>query len=175
MSKTNDDSLRSRTDARTERKTEEARLARLAKALVDMSPKQRLRLDLPDGLADALDEASRMPNARALARQLRVVRRELRDGDVEAVESDVHRLLNPRPRATDTPPSSSPSSKDPIEVWVDQLVDDESIEAFMAEHPHADRQRLRTLLRNHSKAPPKAAKRARLALDAALREAMNQG
>lgn len=143
-------------------------MARLAKTLVALSPKQRDRLELDDGLADALDEAARMPNGRALARQLRVVRRELRDGDVEAVERAVHRLLHPQPLAV-----SPPAADDPVEAWTRRLTDEGSVEGFMAEYPQADRQRLRTLLRNLTKAKPTSSARAKRALADALREVLS--
>lgn len=167
MTDTEDEDLRSRTDARLERRSEEERMARLAKTLVGLSPKQQRRLDLDDGLAEALDEAARMPNGRALARQLRIVRRHLRDGDVDAVERDVDRLLNPQPNL-DAPKKAA--AADPMAVWAERLIEEGSVESFMEEHPQADRQRLRTLLRNLSKAKPKAVAKAKRALITALEE-----
>jgi len=170
MVESDEEDLRSRTDARLARKSEEERLAGLAKTLVGLSPKQRGRLELDGDLADALEEADRMPNGRSLARQLRVVRRQLREGDVDDVERAVHRLLNPQPLTT--PPPASVSPADPIETWVQQMAEEGSVEGFMAAYPDADRQRLRTLLRNLTKASGKAAPRTKRALAVAVRQAL---
>ncbi|MEM9696983.1 MAG: DUF615 domain-containing protein, partial [Myxococcota bacterium] len=90
-----EEDLRSRTDARKERKASEDRLADLAEALVGLTRKQLLRLELDEVLFGAIEEAQRMPNPRARARQLRVVRRSLRDGPVDRLEEELLFLAHP--------------------------------------------------------------------------------
>ena len=82
-----DRDLRSRTDARLERKHSEADLADLAQAVVSVSDRQLALLELPEALLDAVLEARAIRSPRARDRALRVVRRELRAGDSAAVRA----------------------------------------------------------------------------------------
>ena len=78
--------LRSRTDERRERRAIENTLLSLAKDLVAMSRKRLDRLELPEGVLDAVNDARAIRSAAALNRQLRVVRAALRDADYEAIQ-----------------------------------------------------------------------------------------
>ncbi len=84
----------------------------------------------------------------ARARQLRVVRRSLRDSDNRAIAEAVDRILNPTG-------SLSPAARE-AERTVDRFLEEgnDAVEAFLATHEGADRQRLRGLLRNLRKAQP---------------------
>jgi len=82
-----DRDLRSRTDARLERKHTEAALADLAWAMVAVNDRQLAKLDLPEALLDAVLEARAVRSPRARDRALRVVRRELRAGDSAAIQA----------------------------------------------------------------------------------------
>jgi ribosome-associated protein len=82
-----DRDLRSRTDARLERKHSEAALADLARAMVAVNDRQLALLELPEALLDAVLEARAIRSPRARDRALRVVRRELRAGDSAAIQA----------------------------------------------------------------------------------------
>ena len=91
-----DRDLRSRSDARRERKQAEAALADLAKRLVALRDRQLDKLELPEALLDAVLEARAIRSARARDRAIRVVRRELRSGDFEAIAGELDELEPPR-------------------------------------------------------------------------------
>lgn len=162
MSGNNDDTGRSRSDLSRERKGEENRLAALATSLVDMSGKQFAKLTLDDDVQGAVDEARRMTTHAARARQMRVVRRALRGVDNVAIAEAVNELLNPHGRP-------SPAAR-ATQVWVDRFLDEgnETVELFLADHEHADRQHLKGLLRNLRKADPGKTAKARKALATAV-------
>ena len=134
---------RSRGDMARARKAEEKHLADLATALVASSQKTLAKLDLPETLVDALDEARRMKSHAARARQLRVVRREL-----------------------------PPPVADEATQWVNRFLEEGSaaIEAFLADHPTADRQHLNRLTRNAAHKDAKKAKKAKKTLVSEVRE-----
>jgi len=77
--------LRSRTDAKLERKQNEAALEALARKLVVLSERQLARLELPEELGIAVAEARAVRSPVARNRALRVVRRELRARDAAAI------------------------------------------------------------------------------------------
>jgi ribosome-associated protein len=150
-----DAELRSRSDVGRRRKAAEKRLAELAKALVDLPKKQLAKLQLEGGLLDAVVEGRRITAHSALARQMRIVRRELRDSDAAAIASAVDDLVNPRGRPT--------AAAREAQIWVDRFIaeGDEVVEVFVAQHQRADRQRLKMLVRNARKASPAKAPKAR--------------
>lgn len=149
MSGQDDEELYSRSDLSKRRKAEEKRLAALGSALVGLSAKQLDKLELSEELRDAVDEARRMTAHAARARQLRIVRRELRNCDSTAVAEAVDELVNPRG-------SPSPALR-AAQRWADRLLGEgsEAVESFIAEHAQTDRQRLNTLVRNARKAAGK--------------------
>jgi ribosomal 50S subunit-associated protein YjgA (DUF615 family) len=77
--------LRSRSDARRERLYSEENLLMLGEALVAASAPLLSKLDLPDGLSEAIVAAQRTREGAARNRALRLVRSALRDVDVEAL------------------------------------------------------------------------------------------
>ncbi len=141
-----DTDLRSRGALTRERKAEEKRLAALATALVGLSNRQLGKLDLDEELGDAVAEARRIRTHGARARQLRIVRRELRGSDSLAIADAVDDLVNPHGRL-------SPAARR-AKGWVDRFLDEgnAAVEDFLADHEHADRQRLRGLIRNANNA-----------------------
>jgi len=134
--------LSSRSDARRATKVREIELAQVASKLVDLAPKQLAKLQLPEELCEAVAGARAMSNDTARNRQLRVVRKIIREGATEQIEQALHRLLNPEP-------GSSPSDR-----WVARLVQegDPAIDAFVQDFPAAERQRLRQLVRSVARA-----------------------
>lgn len=161
---TDEESQPSRGELGRARKAEETRLAALATALANLSKKQLGRLELDDALVDAVEEARRMTSHGARARQLRIVRRELRGSDSVAIGAAVSELLNPRGSLT---PAARKAA-----AWVERFLEEGgvAVEAFLAEHEHADRQRLNVLVRNAKKATPAKAAKAKKTLLAAVRE-----
>lgn len=132
--------LRSRSDARRERRQSEDHLADLARRLTALKPRQLERLALPDTLLDAVLEARKITSPAAHARQLRIVRREIRAVDAQQLERALEDLSNPRRPA---PPGGEAAR------WVGELVDggDEALRRFLEQYPRCDRQHLRQLVR----------------------------
>ena len=87
-----DRDLRSRSDARRERKRREAAWAELGEALVNLSLRRLEQLALPEGLHEAVLGARAIKSPAARMRALRLVRRELRDGDEAVIAALTQRL-----------------------------------------------------------------------------------
>lgn len=130
-----------RTQLSLARKADEAVLAKLASDLVEMSPKQRGTLELEEVL-DREVRIAREIKRGALKRQLRVIRGVLRGSDHITLGRRVHATLNP---SGDVGPVVRE-----VHAWMDRF--DEgghpALEAFLEAHPNAERQKLRTLIRN---------------------------
>ncbi len=160
--------LPSRTQLAKERKTDEKRLAKLATALVEMSAKQLGKLTLDEELLDAVADARGMTAHSARGRQLRLVRRSLRDSDNQAIAVAVDNLLNPTGHL-------SPAARE-AQRTVDRFIEEgnEAVESFLANHEQADRQRLKGLLRNLRKADISKTAKARKTLAAALQALIHE-
>ena len=94
-----DRDLRSRSDARRERKRREAAWADLGEVLVRLTQRQLAQVELPEGLRDAVLEARRITSPVARTRALRLVRRELRGCDEAIVARLTEQLRPPRVRS----------------------------------------------------------------------------
>jgi ribosomal 50S subunit-associated protein YjgA (DUF615 family) len=92
-----DRDLRSRSDARRARKQIESDLVDLARTLCALSSRQIERVDLPEPVLEALTAARAIHSAAARNRALRLVRRELRAADVEAIRARLEELGSLRP------------------------------------------------------------------------------
>jgi ribosome-associated protein len=121
-------------------------MADLGLALAALSPAVRAKLELPDGLEQALRELADATKG-ARVRQRRFVARQLRSYDGKALAHAVA-LLDP----------SSPVSlarAQLIERWRDRLMDarrgDEGSEEFLTTYASAERQTLRQLVRSATK------------------------
>lgn len=124
------------------------RLKREAHALQDLGarlvglPEGRLReLQLPETLADAVQAARRIHGHEARRRQLQYIGRIMRDTDAAA--------LRARLAAWDGDSAGHTARLREIERWRERLLADAAaLTEFAREHPNADLQRLRTLVRN---------------------------
>ena len=139
-----DRELTSRSDVRKARKEAESSFTDLARALCDCTDKQFKRLQLPEGLSNCVLEARRINSPAARDRALRLVRRQLRDGDAEEVRRQLDSLANAKPV------NASPK----VQSWRDRLIEggEPVLTEFVNLHPDVDRKRLRTLIRNVAKA-----------------------
>ncbi len=149
--------------SRTELTRAAGAVNRLGLKLTRLSIRDLERLELPDRLREEV-ELSQTLKPKSRGRQNRLIGQLLRAEDheaiaerLEALEND-HRVGVHHERMTDR--------------WVDRLVEegDPAIDALIVEFPGADRQRLRSLVRNTRKKPGEsAAKRARRELLRAVR------
>lgn len=166
-----EEDLTSRSDLRRALKSREEALARLARQLAELTPKQLARLELPESVLEALDEASVIDSARARGRQLRVVRNTLRDAPWPTIRAQLDELL-----AHGTV-STSHKSEGREREWVVRLLGEgkPGLDALLAEHPTADRKHLRQLIRNVERSAPERRGRAEAKLAATLKFMLERG
>ncbi len=159
-----DEDLTSRTDARTERRRSEAAWAEFAKTLVTISERHLLRMQLGEELLRVVQDTRRITSPGAKNRALRLVRAQMRGMDLQQLRERLEDLSHPSTRRITTP----------VDDWRARLLQggEPDLAAFLEEHPRGDRQRLRTLLRNAKKAEADTQKKALVALNQALREAL---
>lgn len=140
--------LISRSDVKRANRVVEETLARLSQSLYEMSPRRLAALGLPEEVYDTVLGAQAMKNARALKRQLGLVRVALRNADWAVIQERLRYQAEGR-----EPPAPAPEGEGPAEgsgaVWVSRLLGEGfmGIDAFLAEYPRTDRARLVDLVR----------------------------
>jgi ribosome-associated protein len=139
--------LTSRGDLKRANRVIEEALERLTADLCRLSEKKVIALDLPESVRDAVLECRAIESPRAKQRQLRLVRSELRDIDWSSLQKRLLMLV-----AHGTLPASTegaPAESNVEATWVTRLLGEggPGLEAFIREHPRADRTHLRQLVR----------------------------
>jgi ribosome-associated protein len=155
MAEADDRDLRSRTDAREVRVTEEIALKQLALALVELKSKQLERLELPEDVHEAVRFAQSITSAVAYNRQIRLIRQRLRRVGRAPIESRLEALREGRLRSDDAPAAAPAGPLDTaLRAWLERIESegDSALEALFTEHPSADRQALRQRARALAKA-----------------------
>jgi ribosome-associated protein len=142
------DDVLSRSDLKRANRVLEETLARLGADLSRLNEKKLGLLELPDDLHEALLALKAMESPRARARQLRLVRRALRDADWSGIQK---RLLHLLEHGTVPSEAGKRDSEGTLELaWVARLVGEgfAGLDAFLVEFPRADRTHLRQLIRS---------------------------
>ena len=157
-----EENLRSRSDARRERKASEEALMRLAKALVELPQRSLDRLALPEGVLDVVVRARLVRDPGPRNRALRLVRIALRDGDAARIAQALDEVHEPQPK--------SGASSD-LDQWRKKLLEggEAALTEYLAAFPDADRRQLRQLVRNVSKASDASRAHAMASLTKVLR------
>lgn len=132
-------------------------LQQLGVALLEIPEESWLELNLPETLISALREAKHTPSYGARKRQLQFIGKLMRNIDPEPVQQHFEQLrLSTRQQA---------QRQHACEDWRDRLLaqGDSAIDAYVNEHPAADRQQLRQLVRQARKEladnkPPKSSR-----------------
>ena len=138
MEATPDDAER---PSKTELKRQMHALQRLGEELVELSPDQFARLDLPDELRDAVEFAHRVKGHEARRRHMQYLGKLMRHADADAIRGAVARVTGESRAAV--------SLMHRAETWRDRLLDDDdALTAFIAEHPDAETQWLRSTIRS---------------------------
>ncbi|HVW30167.1 MAG TPA: ribosome biogenesis factor YjgA [Polyangiaceae bacterium] len=165
-----EEDLRSRSDARRERKASEEALMQLAKALVDLPERTLAKLALPESLLDVVVKARLVPGGGPKNRALRLVRIVLRDGDADAIARALRDVHDP-PRKGAAPRVES-GARSELEEPREKLVagGEDALTEYLAAFPDGDRRQLRQLVRNVVKAQDAARASALAALEKALRK-----
>jgi len=129
-------------------------LQALGVALVELPDAQIAAMRLDPALERAVLEAKRIKTHEARRRQMQYIGRLMRDVDAEPIRARLAEVEGHSAQAT--------ARHRRLEAWRERLLaDDEALTAFAAEHPGADLQKIRTLIRNCRKEqkegkPPRA-------------------
>jgi len=140
--------------SKTRKKREMHELQALGVALAELSESQLKEMRLGEDLLEALLEAKRIRSHEAKRRQMQYIGRLMREVDPAPIRSRLAELEGSSAQAS--------ARHRRLETWRERLLgDDEALTAFAAEHPGADLQALRTLIRNARKEqkeskPPRA-------------------
>jgi ribosome-associated protein len=138
------DSPEAREDGRpskSQRKREMTALQDLGAELVELNDNQLAAVDLPENLHDAIVEAKRCRTHEARRRQLQYIGKLMRHIDPAPIRARIE--------AFKAVGRAHTMRLHQAERWRDRLLDEpEALGEFIATHPGADAQRLRTLVRN---------------------------
>lgn len=116
----------------------------IGERLVALSRDQLDELDLPESLREAVLEARRITKFGAIKRQMQYIGRLMRDVETAPITAKLDAWSGKSDRHT--------AWLHGLERWRDRLMEDESaLTDLLSEHPEADAQRLRTLIRNAQK------------------------
>jgi ribosome-associated protein len=140
--------------SKTKRKQEMLALQSLGAKLVELPESQLDEMPMDDALREAVLEAKRIKSHEAKRRQMQYIGRLMRDVDAAPLRERLEAITGHSAQAA--------ARHRRLEAWRERLLaDDEALTAFAAEHPGADLQAVRTLIRNARKEqkqakPPRA-------------------
>jgi ribosome-associated protein len=144
--------------SKTQIKRELHALVDLGERLTTLKADTIARLPLTDALRRALADASKHTAHIARKRHMSFIGKLMRDQDIEAITTLIDQL--------DASTRQYNERFHALERWRDRMIDggDEDLERFFGEYPEADRQQLRSLVRQaqHEKArnkPPAASRK----------------
>jgi len=127
--------------SKTKRKQEMTALQSLGAKLVELPESQIAALPMEEKLREALLEAKRITIHEAKRRQMQYVGKLMRQIDPAPLRERLEAITGHSARAA--------AQHRRLEAWRERLLaDDAALTAFAAEHPDADLQALRTLIRN---------------------------
>jgi ribosome-associated protein len=142
---------------KTQIKREIAALFALGEEMSELSPGQLKTLELPENINKAVAEVSGMAHTGARKRLLKYIAGQLHKIDAEPILEKMARIKNKSAHAV--------REHHIVERWRDRLIAEgnDALTELLDEHPHADRQLLRQLLRNAQKEiaagkPPKSSR-----------------
>lgn len=140
--------------SKTRIKKEMHALQDIGAELVALGKDQLAQLDLPDNLRDAIREMHRINKFGAQRRQMQYIGKLMRDIDPAPIIEKLNAWKGVSQQHT--------AHLHLLERWRDRLLENEhALTELLAQHPQADAQRLRTLIRNARKEqeaakPPKS-------------------
>ena len=140
--------------SKTRRKREMLELQSLGAALVGLPESQINGMKLETRLLQAVLEAKRIKSHEAKRRQLQYIGRLMREVDAEPIRAQL--------AAVEGGSAQASAAHRRLEAWRERLLsDDAALTRFALEHPGADLQELRALIRNARKEqkegkPPRA-------------------
>jgi len=126
--------------SKTRRKIESSALQDLGEALVALTEQQLARIELPERLREAVEQARRITGFEAKRRQLQYIGKLMRGIEVEPIRAALDAALAPSRRAT--------AEHQRIEAWRDRLLaGPEAIDELLAEYPGTNGRQLRARVR----------------------------
>lgn len=142
--------------SKTRRKAAMQELQSLGEELIALNNSQLAQLDLPEVLLDAVKQAQRITSNGAIARQRQYIGRLMREIDTAPISAmlDKWKGVNQEENA----------HFHQLEKLRSSLLEDDSVlSEYLAAHPDADSQQIRTLIRNARKEaaagkPPKSSR-----------------
>lgn len=127
--------------SKTRIKKQMHQLRDLGQELTELGKDQLEQLDLPDNLREAIQEMKRINKFGAQRRQLQYIGKLMREVDPAPIIAKLDAWKGKSHLHT--------AYMHQLERWRDRLMDsDAALTELLAEHPQADAQRLRTLIRN---------------------------
>lgn len=133
--------------SKTDLKRESTELQKLGEALLDLRADLMARLQLPEKLLDALDEARKITNFEGKRRQMQFIGKLMRGLD-DAVLQSVREALEDQHQGS----ARETLALHEAERWRDDLIDgDEAFERWVQRYPETDTQQLRALIRQARK------------------------
>jgi ribosome-associated protein len=127
--------------SKTRRKREMLELQALGAALAGLPEAQLARVQMPGALREAVLEARRIKSHEAKRRQMQYIGRLMREVDPEPIRAQLAALEGSSAQAA--------AAHRRLEAWRARLIEhDDALTDFAAEHPGADLQALRTIIRN---------------------------
>jgi ribosome-associated protein len=140
--------------SKTRKKREMLELQSLGAALVELPESQINGMKLENRLLQAVLDAKRIKSHEAKRRQLQYIGRLMREVDAEPIRAQL--------AAVEGSSAQASAAHRRLEAWRERLLsDDEALTRFASEHPGADIQEIRALIRNARKEqkegkPPRA-------------------
>ncbi len=126
--------------SKTERKKQMHALQSLGVQLVGLSHDQFARIDLPEELREAVTFAHQVTGHEARRRHMQYLGKLMRRADADAIRAALERVTGESRTAV--------SLMHQAETWRERLLDDdEALTVFVAQHPDAETQWLRTSIR----------------------------
>ena len=142
-----DDELQDETlePSRSQLRRDALDILRLAETLAALSEAELARVPMDDELREEIRRTRAVTSHIARKRQTQFLAKQMRKLDEDALASIRRALAHDRTQA-----HREAAALHQVETWRERLLDggDDALNAFLAEHPSADRQQLRQLVRN---------------------------
>jgi len=142
VSNTNEVEEQEERPSKSQLKREMHVLQALGETLIAMRPAERARFPLSDDMLRAIEETSRIRSHEGRRRHMQYVGKLIRKEDLTAIQGVFDSI--------DQDQEQRDHAFHRLEKWRERLIEegDAAVDLFMAEHPDADRQTLRQLIRN---------------------------
>ncbi len=132
-------------ESRSQNRREALEILALGEQLVDLTPAQLARLPIPEGLLEHIEYSKRITSHGARKRQLAFLAKQMRREEDETLDA-IRNALD----ANSETSRREVAIMHRMERWRERLLaeGDVALAELLDEHPEADRQELRTLVRN---------------------------